>query len=192
SKQARESPHEFFQAVECGSCLFQGVCDATMIHDEGWQFIQLGKYLERADKTLRILDVQYSLLHDLTAPGELPLASLQWAAVLRSCRAYETFQRLYGGRLEPEHIVEFLLLHPDFPRSVRFCLEGAARALTAIEGRSPGRGLSEADRQLGLVLGELKFLELDQILRDMHAFLGSVLERCARASAAVQNRYSLR
>jgi uncharacterized alpha-E superfamily protein len=192
SKQARESPHEFFQAVECGSCLFQGVCDATMIHDEGWQFIQLGKYLERADKTLRILDVQYSLLHDLTAPGELPLATLQWAAVLRSCRAYETFQRLYGGRLEPEHIVEFLLLHPDFPRSVRFCLEGAARALTAIEGRSPGRGLSEADRQLGLVLGELKFLELDQILRDMHAFLGSVLERCARASAAVQNRYSLR
>jgi uncharacterized alpha-E superfamily protein len=191
--QARESPHEFYQAVERGSCLFQGVCDATTIHDEGWQFIQLGKYLERADKTLRILDVQYHLLHDLTDPADLPLANLQWAAVLRSCRAYETFQRLYGGRLDPEHVVEFLLLHADFPRSVRFCLEAAARALTAIEGLSPGRGLSEADRLLGLVLGELKFRELDQILAgDLHAFLGGVLERCSRVSLAVQNRYALR
>jgi uncharacterized alpha-E superfamily protein len=193
SKQARESPHDFYQAVECGSCLFQGVCDATLIHDEGWQFIQLGKYLERAEKTLRVLDVQYYLLHDLTDPADLPLANLQWAAVLRSCRAYETFQRLYGGRVEPEHVVEFLLLHADFPRSVRFCLESAARALMAIEGLSPGRGLSEADRQLGLVLGELKFRELDQILNDdLHAFLGGALERCARTSGAVQNRYSLR
>src|SRR5579859_7166139 len=55
-QRARESPHEFYQAVECGSALFQGLCDATSAHDEGWQFIQLGKFVERADKTLRILD----------------------------------------------------------------------------------------------------------------------------------------
>jgi uncharacterized alpha-E superfamily protein len=193
SKQARESPHEFFQAVECGSCLFQGICDATLVHDEGWQFIQLGKYLERTDKTLRILDVQYQLLHELTNPADLPLANLQWAAVLRCCRAYETYQRLYVGRVEPEHVVELLLLHPDFPRSVRFCLESASRALTAIEGLAPGRGLSDADRLLGLVLGDLRFREVDQILGgDLHVFLGGVLERCARVSLAVQNRYALR
>jgi uncharacterized alpha-E superfamily protein len=192
-KRARESPHEFYQAVVCGSCLFQGVCDATLVHDEGWQFIQLGKYLERADRTLRILDVQYHLLHELNHPGDLPLANLQWAAVLRSCRAYETYQRLHGGRIEPERVVGFLLLHADFPRSVCFCLESAARALTAIEGLAPGRGLSEADRLLGLVLGDLKFRALDEILGDdLHAFLGGVLERCSRASLAVQNRYALR
>src|SRR5260370_146913 len=61
---AGESPHEYFQAVERGSCLFQGVCDTTLNHDEGWQFIQLGKYLERAEKTLRILDIQDHLLHE--------------------------------------------------------------------------------------------------------------------------------
>src|SRR5215469_14863595 len=70
SSQARESPHEFYQAVECGSHLVEGVCDATLTHDEGWQFIQLGKLLERADKTLRILDIQYQLLHELGDPGE--------------------------------------------------------------------------------------------------------------------------
>jgi uncharacterized alpha-E superfamily protein len=193
ASRARESPYEFYQAVECGSCLFQGVCDATLTHDEGWQFIQLGKYLERADKTLRVLDVQYRLLHELTQPGDLPLANLQWAAVLRSCRAYETYQRLYGGRIEPERVVEFLLLHPDFPRSARFCLEAAARALTAIERQAPARGLSEGDRLLGLVLGDLRFRALDDILGDdLHGFLAGVLERCSRASLAVQNRYVLR
>jgi uncharacterized alpha-E superfamily protein len=192
SQLAQDSPHEFFQAVECGNHVFQGVCDATLTHDEGWQFIQLGKFLERADKTLRILDIQYHLLHELTNPNDLPLSNLQWAGVLRSCRAYEAFQRLYVGRLESEHIVEFLLLHPDFPRSVRFSLESAARALTAIEGHVPGRGLSKADRLLGQVLSDLRFGEVDQLLKgDLHAFLGNVLERCAQASRAVQDQYSL-
>src|SRR5215470_17847551 len=93
--EAGESPHEFYQAVECGSWLFQGICDATLNHDEGWQFIQLGKYLERADKTLRILDIQYHMLQDLENPADLPLANLQWGSVLRNCRAYEGYQRIY-------------------------------------------------------------------------------------------------
>ncbi len=191
--QARESPHEFFQTVECGSFVFQGVCDATMNHDTGWQFIQLGKFLERADKTLRILDIQYHLLHDLTNPADLPLSNLQWAGVLRSCRAYEAYQRIYVGRVEAEHVVEFLLLQPDFPRSVRFCLEAAARALSAIEGTAPGRKLSRVDRVLGQVLSDLTFCDLDQILQgDLHAFLGTVQERCGQVSRAVQDQYSLR
>src|SRR6266700_5943971 len=98
--RVRESPHEFYQAVECGSHLVQGVCDATLTHDEGWQFIQLGKYLERAEKTLRILDIQYHLLQDMTNPADLPMANLQWAGVLRSCRAYEAYQRLFVGRVD--------------------------------------------------------------------------------------------
>jgi len=190
--RTRESPHEFYAAVECGSHMIQGVCDATLTHDEGWQFIQLGKFLERADKTLRILDIQYHLLHELIDPVDLPLTNLEWAGVLRSCRAYDAYQRLYVGRVEPEHVVEFLLLHPSFPRSVRFSLEAAAAALSEIEGVVPGRPVSEADRTLGRVLNDLKFGELDQILRgDLHAFLDGLQARCALVSRAVQNQYSL-
>jgi uncharacterized alpha-E superfamily protein len=190
--QARESPHEFYRSVESGSCLFQGVCDATLNHDTGWQFIQLGKYLERADKTLRILDIQYQLLSELADPSDLPLSNLQWAAVLRSCRAYEAHQRIYVGRIEPEHVVEFLLVSPTFPRSVRFCLEEASRALAAIEGSAPVRGLGQADSTLGLVLSELKYRDLEQIISsDLHSFLDTVLERCSRVSLAVQEQYSL-
>ncbi|HEV3263437.1 MAG TPA: alpha-E domain-containing protein [Gemmataceae bacterium] len=190
--RTHESPHEFYEAVECGSHLFQGVCDATLTHDEGWQFIQLGKFLERADKTLRILDIQYHLLHELIDPVDLPLTNLEWAGVLRSCRAYDAYQQLYVGRVDPEHVVEFLLLHPSFPRSVRFSLEAAAAALNEIEGVVPGRPVSEADRILGRVLNDLKFGELDQILQgDLHAFLDGLQVRCAHVSRAVQNQYSL-
>ena len=193
AEQARESPHEFYQAVECGSHLFQGVSDATLSHDEGWHFMQLGKFLERADKTLRILDIQYHLLHELINPYDLPLCNLQWAGVLRSCRAYEAYQKLYVGRVEPHHVVEFLLLDPAFPRSARFSLEAAARALSAIEGRVPGRSVSKADRILGRVLADFRFGEVDQLLQgDLHAFLGSVLDRCNQVSRAVQDQYSLR
>jgi uncharacterized alpha-E superfamily protein len=192
TQQARESPHAFYQEVECGSFLFQGVCDATMTHAEGWQFIQLGKFLERADKTLRILDIQYHLLQDLTNPADLPLSNLQWAGVLRSCRTYEAYQRLYVGRIDPDRVVELLLLDPHSPRSVRFCLESAAHSLAEIEGMGPGRRESRADRILGRVLSDLRFVELDQVLHgDLHDFLGSVLERCAQVSRAVQDQYSL-
>jgi uncharacterized alpha-E superfamily protein len=191
-EQVRESPHAFYAAVECGSHLFQGVCDATLTHDEGWQFIQLGKFLERAEKTLRILDIKYHLLQELTDSADLPLCNLHWAGVLRSCRAYEAYQKLHVGRVDPERVVTLLLLHPGFPRSARFSLEAAARALADIEGPAARRGEHKAERLLGRVLSDLRFAELDQLLRGgLHAFLASLLERCGQVSLAVQEQYSL-
>ena len=188
--QARESPHEFFQAVERGSHMVQGVCDATLTHDEGWQFIQLGKYIERADKTLRILDVQYHLISGMVNPTDPSLSNLQWAGVLRSCQAFEAYQKLYVGRIEPDRVVDFLLLHPHFPRSVRFALEAVTTALQAIEGSGPG---GKADQLLGRVLADLRYAEIGEILKgDLHVFLTGLLDRCARASMLVQEQYSLR
>lgn len=190
--QVHESPHDFYDAVVSGSHLFQGVCDATLTHGEGWHFIQLGKHLERTDKTLRILDIKYHLLQDLTNPSDLPLCNLQWAAVLRSCLAYEAYQRLYVGRVEPERVVEFLLVHESFPRSVRYCLQAGAGALAEIEGQAPEHGRSKAARALGRVLSDLQYAELDQVLAgDFHLFLGTIMESCAQASRAVQEQYTL-
>lgn len=191
--QARESPHELYQAVACGSHLVQGACDATLTHDEGWHFLQLGKFLERADKTLRILDVQYHLLHEMSDPADLPLSSLRWAGVLRSCAAFEAYQRLNVGRVEPERVLELLLLHPSFPRSVRFALESAAQALAAVEGTAPGRPLGKADRLLGRVVADLRFGELDEVLRGgLHAFLTRAQQRCLEVCRAVGEHYSFR
>jgi uncharacterized alpha-E superfamily protein len=191
-RQGRESPHEYYEAVEYGSFLFQGACDATLDQDEGWQFIQMGKYLERTDKTLRILDIQYYLLRDIADPADQSLANMHWAGVLRSCRAYEAYQRFYVGRVEPVRVVDFILLHPASPRSVRFALEGAGRSLCAIAGANPSPGQARADRILGRTLSDLRYAELDQILKgDFHQFLTGVLERSGQVSRAIQEQYSL-
>jgi uncharacterized alpha-E superfamily protein len=175
--------HQFFGWVRDRAAACNGIVDATMSRDDGWRFYSVGRSLERADMTTRLLGARYGDAFGRTG----------WTTTLRSCSAYEAYQRRYISRIEPERVVEFLLLHPDFPRSVRFCLEAAARALTAIEQLAPGRGLSKADRVLGLVLGDLRFRELDHILGgDLHAFLAAAQERCGQVSLAIQNRYSLR
>ena len=191
-QQAHESPHDFYQAVQVGSHLFQGVCDATMPRDEGWQFIQLGKFLERADKVLRILQVKWQLLHDLSGQADLPMANLHWAAVLRGCLAYEAYQRVTISRVDPKGALEFLLLQSRFPRSVRFSLEQAAQSLAQIEGNSSERE-SEADRILGRVLSELRYCDLSQFGADgVPRFLEMILARCTDIGRAVQGQYSLR
>ena len=78
SLQARvtESPHDFCQEAQIGVLLFHGACEATLTHDEGWHFIQLGRYLERADKVLWILDSKFALL-ERSEPADLPINALQ-------------------------------------------------------------------------------------------------------------------
>jgi uncharacterized alpha-E superfamily protein len=192
-RRSRESPYDLYQTVEAGSALFQGLCDATTTHDEGWHFIQLGKFAERAEKTLRILDVQYHLLRELTNPDDVSLSSLHWAAVLKSCRAYEAYQRQHVGRVEPVRVMEFLLVDPLFPRSVRFCLDAMGQALEGIEKPSGRRELSNADRVVGLMRAELSYRGVDQILAsDVHEFIRRLLDQLAQVSRAVQQQYSLR
>jgi uncharacterized alpha-E superfamily protein len=171
--------------------LCHGVCDSTMTHDEGWHFIQAGTYLERADKVLRTLDSTVALLERSDA-SDLPVSSLQWAAVLRKCRAYEAYQRLYISRVEPERVVEFLLVNPDFPHSVRFCLERVLDSLTVISGRLPGRCDSESMRTLGSLVSELTYLDSSAVEgQRLHDFLGESVARCSTIGQHLQRQYSL-
>jgi uncharacterized alpha-E superfamily protein len=186
-----ESPHDFCQEVQLGVLLFHGVCEATMTHDEGWHFIQLGRHLERADTILRVLDSKFSLL-ERGGAIDLPIRALQWGAVLKNCAAYEAYQRLYISRVEPERVIEFLLVNPDFPHSVRFCLARIMHSLTEISGRLPGRSDDEAVRTVGRLLSDLMYLDgrtLDG--EGLHAFLGDALARCARIGHHLHDQYAL-
>jgi uncharacterized alpha-E superfamily protein len=189
--RAAGSPGDFYGTVETGCQLFQGLCDATLMHDEGWQFVRLGRCLERADLTLRVLDVKQKQLQQLNGSADLLIANLHLAAVLKSCLAYEAYQRLYISRVEPERVVEFLLLHPRFPHSVRFCLEEAVRALGQLDGATDQPD-HRAARLLGQTVSDLRFRELDEIYGDgLNGFLAMTLKRCGQASAAIQEQYAL-
>ena len=111
------SPYSFFNEVKKASQLFDGVAEATMLRGEGWHFFRMGRLVERADKTSRLLDVKYYiLLPSLTDVGT-PLDDIQWAAVLRSASALEMYRKRHG-HIAPEQIVEFLVLDHEFPRSI--------------------------------------------------------------------------
>lgn len=186
-----ESPHDFCEETQMGVLLFHGVCEATLMHDEGWHFIQLGRYLERAEKVLRILDSKFGLL-ERSESADLPISNLQWGAVLKNCAAYEAYQRLYISRVEPERVVEFLLVNPDFPHSVRFCLSRTLQSLSEISGRLPDRCDDEVVRTVGRLLNDLVYLDGTSLDGEgVHAFLGKALARCARIGQLLQQQYAL-
>jgi uncharacterized alpha-E superfamily protein len=145
--------------------------DATMSHGEAWHFGRLGRYLERADKTSRILDMKYYiLLPDVSYVGS-PYDSIQWAALLRSASALEMYRKKHG-RIVPESVVEFLLLDDEFPRAVRYCLRQAEESLRAISGSAPGSYQNPAEQRLGRLRAALDFASTPEIMtRGLHEFL---------------------
>jgi uncharacterized alpha-E superfamily protein len=155
---ARSSPVEFFQEIKASSLHLQGLTDATVLHNEGWLFQQAGKYLERADKTSRILDVRHAAFPARGAPEPVSQAgALEWAAVLRSCSAWDAYKYVHGADVQPALVAEFLLLSPDFPRSVRYCVQQLNVALRRISGVADGCFSNNAEKLAGRLLAELQF-----------------------------------
>jgi len=185
------SPHEFFGQIRGGSQAFQGVTDATMIHGEGYEFLQLGRYLERAEKTVRILDVKYAAVSSLQDGS--PEASLQLIALLRSCSAFEPFRRIAVGQLHTSRVAEFLLLSREFPRAVLFCLNRCQRSLSLI-----GTGADAAahtrqegpERALGRLVAELQYLDVMEVLGDgMGPFLDGLLRKINALHVEITRTY---
>lgn len=166
--------HELFTEVKLASHLFAGVMDATMTHNEGWHFGQIGRLLERADKTSRILDVKYFILLPSVQDVGTTLDEIQWMALLRSASAYEMYRKRQH-RITPTSVAEFLVLDADFPRSIRFCLLRAERSLHQITGTPAGTWRDPAERALGRLRSELEYLTIDDIIETgLHEFLNTL------------------
>lgn len=168
SGQARQlwqaAPDEFFNEIKRSSLYLQGLMLATVSQTETWHFLQTGKYLERADKTTRLLDVRHQSLPARGRPGMLNESdALDWVGVLRSCSGLEAYRQAHGAELNPALIAEMLILSDEFPRSVRFCLDRLDRALHAISGTAPPRFCNDVERLSGRLLAELQFGTVDDI-----------------------------
>ena len=164
-------PQELFASVKMASQMFAGVTDATMTHGEGWHFCRLGRKLERADKTSRILDVKYFLLLPTLHDVGTTVDDVQWAAVLRSASAFEMYRKRHG-RIAPSRIVEFLLLDREFPRAIHYCLMAARESVHAISGTPAGMFRSPVEQLLGLLCSELAYASVDDIITaGLHGYL---------------------
>ena len=182
-------PHELFASVKVSSHLFQGVTDATMTHNEGWQFCRLGRKLERADKTSRLLDVKYFLLLPTLFDVGTTADDIQWAAVLRSASAFEMYRKCHG-RIAPARIVEFLLLDCEFPRAVRYCLMAARDAVHAISGTPAAMFRNPVEQVLGELCSELAYAQVDEIVAaGLHEYLDRLQTKMNRVGADISETF---
>ncbi len=189
SGRAVESPQDLFRELKLGCHLFQGLTDATMSHNEAWHFIHLGRMLERADKSTRILDVKYFLLLPSVADVGSSIDDVQWSAVLKSVSGFEMYRKKYG-RIRPTDIVEFLVLDREFPRAVRHCLAGADRSLHTITGTPEGSYGNSAERYLGQLRSELDFTPVREVLAGgLHEFLDDLQARLNRVDERVNSTF---
>lgn len=165
-----------------GTYRFYGVTDQTMSHDEGWHFIQLGKFMERACAVSLLLDA-----HFLNSEN---VEDLDWSGLLTSCSAFEAYCKVYTADLSAERVAEFLLLHPHFPYSVRHSAERMHDALEAISESSGVRKTANVDRIVGQLSSSLAYAQIDEIMsRDLHEFLRGVIQHCSNLHRAVYQIY---
>jgi uncharacterized alpha-E superfamily protein len=182
-------PQELFASVKLGSQVFAGVTDATMTHGEGWHFCRLGRKLERADKTSRILDVKYFLLLPAAHDVGTTVDDVQWAAVLRSASAFEMYHKRHG-RISPGRIVEFLLLDREFPRAINYCLMAARESVHAISGTPAGMFRSPVERVLGLLCSELAYAQIDDIMAaGLHEYLDELQTKMNQVGQHIQEAF---
>jgi uncharacterized alpha-E superfamily protein len=187
----RDSPTDFFNEIKASSVQLIGLSSATHIHNEGWWFGQVGRFIERADKTSRILDIRY---HSLPARG-LPQTvtqteALGWSAIIRSCSAWDAYKSIYGGEVHPRHVAEFLLLNEDFPRSIRFCVDELNDALRHISGVAEGRFSNDAEKLAGRLMAELQFSTIEEIFENgLHDYLDKLQSKLNAIGDALFNTY---
>lgn len=182
------SPARFLEVVKRSCVLFAGLVDATQSRDEAFHFMQLGAYLERIDMTSRILAsaAGTALIQSAHDGGTGDLEGLRWSGLLKAVGAQEAYLRRARGETTCEGVLRFLLLEQEFPRSLRFGLKRCLESLQEISGMERTTYVSEAERLLGRLESDLRYLEPSNILaRGPVAFLGEVQETCSRVGMEI-------
>jgi len=168
---------EFLRNIRLDAHMFQGITDATMSHNEAWQFLRLGRQLERADKTSRILDVKYFMLLPSAHVVGTPYDDIHWSAVLKSVSGFEMYRKKHG-RITPRSIVDFLVLDREFPRAIRHCLRMADESLHAITGTPMGSCEYPSERSLAPLRAELDYIPVERIMsQGLHEYLDALQAR---------------
>ena len=175
----RLGPHVYLRYIRERSALFFGLADSTMSHDDAWRFLVLGRSLERADMTARLV------LARMSAPDDLG-----WPVLLRACGAHESFIRTHGWAAEPSRVAEFLLLDRLFPRSVVHALTAAEECLAALNPGATRAGIEDsARRPVGRLRNRLEYADPKQLTAQLPELLSTLQETCMHGSEAITRRY---
>lgn len=184
-----EDQSEYFKKIKNRIQLIYGIAQGTAPRTQGWYFTQLGQFLERADKTSRILDVKYHTLLPSTDEVGSPLDFLHWTALLKSVSGYNAYRKIYGN-IDPGNIVDYLVLNKYFPRSILFCLMSAEQCLHEIS-EFKGRGYSnKAEKGIGNLRADLEFADISDVFEfGLHEYLDKLQLQMNDISSAIYEQY---
>jgi uncharacterized alpha-E superfamily protein len=191
-KQILRNPQAFLDRTIESSQTLLGIEKSTISHGEAWHFSRLGRLLERADKTSRILDVKYFILLPNVEDVGRPLDVVQWSALLQSSSALAMYRREHG-RLRPTNIVRFLVLNPDFPRSLMFCVSQALLSLQSITPLDSPESQQQVVRALASLADNLQSLSVENIIDEgLHEFIDRFQVRIAQLCEGITSAWFCR
>jgi uncharacterized alpha-E superfamily protein len=186
-----ESPVDLLKQITNGSLLFQGLGDQTLAHGQPWQFIQLGKYLERIDVTCRVIETKLDILHAVERKMETAERNMHLLSIVRSCCAREAFRRTVG-EIDPDDMASFVLLQREFPRSVAFCARQAHDAIAKIRAETKPNEVDPAESILGRLHAELQYTPPVEVnAANVTALLQRIGGATLDASLALKKSYFL-
>lgn len=166
--------NELFEWIKTQSHQFRGVTFGTMLRDEAYQFIRLGTFTERADNTVRLLDVKYHTLLPSAADVGGAVDYYQWSALLRSVSALSSYRRIYRDVITPKRVAELLILRDDLPRSLHACMNEIYEILRDLCKRDS----MEPERLAGELHAQLHYGRVEQIMETgLHEYLMEFLEK---------------
>jgi uncharacterized alpha-E superfamily protein len=168
--------HDLLRHVRNTCYTLDGVVGSTMVHDEGWNFYRLGLNIERGGRTARLIDIP--VLSDPTTEPRRISEYHQCLAALKSASAFEAYRKFFSTQLVPKRIVQFLLFHDKFPRSVRFSTTQISKIVERLAGHSRRAETRQAIRVSGALAADLEFGSLEEVYSTgLSPFLAQVLEQ---------------
>jgi uncharacterized alpha-E superfamily protein len=173
-------PNTFFRYVKERAAIVAGLVDTTLVRDDGWRFLVLGRALERVDMTARLLTARATVAD---TPGG-------WVTTLLCCSAHEAYLRTYRRAVDASLVAEFLILDRLFPRSILYSLVRAEEALSELDRQQIRAGVDDdARRLLRRAAADLEYRRLDELLSELPFHLGELEQTVATASSAIADRY---
>ncbi|MGJ8676678.1 MAG: alpha-E domain-containing protein [Akkermansiaceae bacterium] len=188
-KVCSELNFDFFQKIKEYTLLFQGIKEVTFNHKLGYEFLSCGYYLERADKTCRILDTK-RFMNKRNVKDDGTLDSAQWTAILRASSAYDAYSQEFVRRGDHNSVTRFLMLSRDFPRSVLFCITRLQTAIHAISRCPISHYANEVERKVGMLISQLKYTDPEKLDRKQtKKLIKSIEDQLAEIAIALSDQY---
>jgi uncharacterized alpha-E superfamily protein len=194
-KQASRGPFrvgemgDFLRRVKLSGIHYEGVTNATLSRGEAWSFARLGRLLERADKTSRILDVKYYALLPAAALRDAAVDQAGWGALLNSVSALQMY-RQHHHVTNPADVARFLLLNRQFPRSILYCVSEAQLSLHAITGTPLKSSAHRGERLLGRLQANLSYTSIEDVMEQgLHHYIDWLQRSLNDVGEAIQTGF---